>query len=63
MYRNSHKELSVHLKETNGHTINTLALTHTDTRVHAPSTVAQTDRTYANTKTCCVHSKETAASY
>lgn len=48
-------------------TINTRAPTHTgtdtDTRVHAPSTVAQEDPTYANTKTCCVHSKETTASY
>lgn len=39
---------------------------HTDTLTHAanaPSTVTQTDLTYANTKTCCVLSKETTASY
>lgn len=47
-------------------TINTLApisQQHWCTDTHAPSTVTQADPTYANTKTCCVHSKETTASY
>lgn len=53
-------------KETNGQSLLINCHQHTPApmrREHAASTVAQADPTYANTKTCCVHSKETTARY
>lgn len=55
---------TVFLQQKQMGTINTLNTpTQALLAVYAPSTVTQADSSYANTKTCCVHSKETTASY